>query len=84
RNTYLQEKENYQKNLETVDYYENIALKNADIITKTADEQFSNGEINYLNWVILMNNALVIKDQYLVSVSHLNESIIILQSLINK
>ncbi|OAQ41817.1 acriflavine resistance protein B [Pedobacter psychrophilus] len=81
---YLQENESYQKNLQVVDYYEKVALKNADIIAKTANEQFSNGEINYLNWVILINNALVIKDQYLVSVNHLNENIINLQSLINK
>ena len=55
---YLQAISNYNKHLETVNYYEDTALKNADIIIKTANLQFQNGEINYLEWVLLTNNAI--------------------------
>ena len=78
---YLQEQENYQKNLQTVDYYERTGLKSADVIIKTANQQFKNGEINYLNWVMLINNAISIQNEYLMAVNNLNESIINIQYL---
>ncbi|MDQ6902881.1 MAG: CusA/CzcA family heavy metal efflux RND transporter [Bacteroidota bacterium] len=72
RNTLTQ----YRNNLQAVNYYRSIALQNADTIIQTANLQFVNGEINYLEWVMLTNQAYTIQSNYLDAVQALNESII--------
>jgi cobalt-zinc-cadmium resistance protein CzcA len=74
---------NYQKNLalykqynETVNYFEQTGLKNASLIIETANKQFSSGLINYLEWIMLVNQATTVKNDYLDAVHRLNESII--------
>ena len=74
----------YNKYLHTVEYYESTALKNAEMIIQTANTQFANGEINYLDWVILTNNAITIRSQHLDALKNLNQSVIELNSLISK
>jgi len=74
----------YQTNLETVNYYETTALKNAKLINGTADKQFINGEINYLDWVMLTNQAINIESNYLDAVKNLNETIIQINYLLSK
>jgi hypothetical protein len=41
--------------------YETSDLKNADVITETAKNSFLAGEINYLEFVILVNQAVRLK-----------------------
>ena len=74
----------YQKNLQAVNYFEDTALKNAELILSTANKQFSNGEINYLEWVLLINQSVSIQSDYVDAVKNLNQSIIQLNSLTNK
>ncbi len=74
---------NYIMQLETVLYYENTALKNSDSITKGADLQFSSGEINYLEWMMLTNQIIALQSNYLQAVHQLNESVIQLHYLTN-
>jgi cobalt-zinc-cadmium resistance protein CzcA len=74
----------YRKYLHTLQWYENTGLKNAEVINKTADKQFVNGDINYLEWVLLVNQAVSIQSQYIESIKKLNESIIELNYLFNK
>jgi cobalt-zinc-cadmium resistance protein CzcA len=94
-NTYLLERNNlqlgyksimgqYQTNLETVNYFEKTALKNASLIFETANKQFVNGELNYLEWVMLTNQAISIQSNYLDAVKNLNETIIQINYLITK
>jgi cobalt-zinc-cadmium resistance protein CzcA len=66
----------YQKYQETLRYYETIGLKNADLIITTVNQQFASGEINYLNWVTLTNQALGVKSEYLDAINNHNETII--------
>lgn len=73
---YLSALSSYQKITETVSYYENSALKNAGIIIKTAGEQLSNGSINYLEWSQLMNQATMIRSDYLDTIMNLNNKAI--------
>lgn len=73
---YVQATEQYNKNLEIVNYYENSANKNAETILNTANLQFQNGDIDYLQWVLLTNNAISIQSQYIEAVKNLNQSII--------
>jgi len=66
----------YQANLATVDYFESTALKNAQMIFETSNKQFANGDINYLDWVMLTNQAINIQSGYIDAVRSLNETII--------
>ncbi len=94
-NSYLQEKKilqshyqsllsQYETSVAAVNYYENTALKNAQLIFETANKQFANGDINYLEWVMLTNQAIGIQSSYLDAVKNLNESIIQINYLITK
>jgi cobalt-zinc-cadmium resistance protein CzcA len=65
----------YQKYLQTIRWYENTGLKSAETISSTATKQFVNGEINYLDWVVLMNQAVTIQSQYVDVIKNLNETI---------
>ena len=73
----------YEIQLATVKYFEETALRNADIISETAHQQFENGDINYLEWTMLINNAISIQSNYLDAVNELNQSVIQLNYLIN-
>lgn len=66
----------FSKYLATVQYLEKTGLKNAQLITETANKQLSAGSINYLEWVQLINQATSVKNDYTEAVRSLNESII--------
>jgi cobalt-zinc-cadmium resistance protein CzcA len=74
----------FQSNLQKLNYYEETALPNAEIIIKTANLQFQNGEINYLDWVMLQNQSIAIKNNYIETLMTYNESIIQLNFLTSK
>jgi cobalt-zinc-cadmium resistance protein CzcA len=74
----------YQKDLEKLDYFEKTALSNAQTIIETAKKQFYNGEINYLDWVLLTNQSITIKSNYIDTVIHHNNLIIQLNYLTSK
>ena len=74
----------YNKYLHTVQYFENTALKNASLITVTANQQLNNGNINYLEWVQVISQATSVKNDYTEAVKNLNESIIQLNYFTNK
>lgn len=75
---------NYQMQLQTIKYFEDTALQNANTITKTANNQFANGDINYLEWTMLINNAISIQSNYINAVNDLNQTIIQLNFLTSK
>ncbi|WP_131539728.1 CusA/CzcA family heavy metal efflux RND transporter [Pedobacter nototheniae] len=66
----------YQYGLENVEQYEKTVLKNADLIITTANKQFVNGEINYLEWGMLINQSVTIRSNYLDLVKSLNQAVI--------
>ncbi len=74
----------YKANYDIVTYFETTALKNANTITKTANQQFANGNINYLEWTMLINNAASIQSDYADAIKNLNQSIIQLNFLTTK
>ncbi|RFS19668.1 CusA/CzcA family heavy metal efflux RND transporter [Chitinophaga silvatica] len=69
----------YKSNLDIVNKYETTELKNAEIITETAQKQFINGEINYLEFAILINQTIALKSNYADALWKLNENAIQLQ-----
>jgi len=74
----------YQKHTDAINYFESTALKSADIITSTANKQFLNGDINYLEWVLLINQATSIQSDYIEALKNRNSSVIEINSFINK
>lgn len=74
----------YQKYSQAVQYFETTALKNADLIIHTANKQFLAGEINYLEWVLLINQAVSIQNEYIEAVKNRNMAAIEINSFINK
>lgn len=69
-------KKMYLKLQNEVTYFEKTGLANSEDILKTANSQFSNGAINYLEWAILVNQSFEIKNQYLDRVKELNDKAI--------
>ena len=73
----------YRSSLKVLEYFEQTALKNADNIMNTAYKQLSSGEINYLEWVMLVNQAANIRSQYIDAVNRYNNYVIEIESFIN-
>ncbi len=56
---------NYQNQQENLAYLKKSALPNAEVIRQIADKQFINGDINYLEWVTLTNQSILILSDYI-------------------
>ena len=74
----------YKKYTQSIQYFENSALKNAIIIANTANTQLANGNINYLEWVQLINQVTTVKSEYVEAVKNLNDSILQLNYFTNQ
>ncbi|MDN3673479.1 CusA/CzcA family heavy metal efflux RND transporter [Flavobacterium branchiarum] len=72
-----------EKFKESLHYYEGDGLKNASIIIDAANSQLQNGDIDYLQWVMVVNQAITIKNEYLDAVNNYNKAIVNLQTLNN-
>lgn len=64
----------YIRNAALVELYHHSLLPNAAAIIVTATNKLNAGEIGYLDWVILLNQALQIRGEYLNTVRQLNEA----------
>ena len=84
RNEYQKAIKQYEVQLQAVTYFEKTGLQNATLITQTANQQFLNGDINYLEWTMLINNATAIKSSYIDAVNDLNQTVIQLNYLTSK
>ncbi|RNL91691.1 CusA/CzcA family heavy metal efflux RND transporter [Sinomicrobium pectinilyticum] len=64
---------------ENLDYYESEGLANAEAIIDAANSQLENGDIDYLRWVLVVNQAITIKNGYLDTVRNYNRAVITVQ-----
>lgn len=64
-------------------YFETAALRNADLMVTTANKQLLEGEINYLEWTLLVNQAVGIQNEYIETVKNRNAAIIEVNSFTN-
>lgn len=64
--------QDYEKYSKAVLYYEKSALKQAEVIIQTANLNYKNGQINYIEWGMLLNQAIGIKSQYIEALRQLN------------
>ena len=76
--------QDFLKNKNTIAYYEQNALPNADLLIKQADKGFRSGEIGYVEYLQGLKNALSIKANYLRALNQYNQSVIALEFLIGK
>lgn len=76
--------ERYKSAQIAVDRFEQYYLKTADVISATANKQLAAGNINYLEWTQLVNQAISIKNGYADAVKNFNDAIIQLNYLTNK
>lgn len=72
----------YQQRLLLLENLEKDGLNTAGEITSTLNKQLNNGEINYLEWTMLNNDAIAIKASYYEAIQQLNQSIIELNYLL--
>lgn len=94
-NEYKMKEEQFKKDLqqvhleylsrkEIIDKYENKQLQKADLILVTAQQQLELGNIDYLQWVQLTNQAVQIQSDYIEALDLLNKAAIQLQYLTTK
>ncbi|CAG5016199.1 Multidrug resistance protein MdtC [Dyadobacter sp. CECT 9275] len=81
RSTTLAQIAKYQQSLQ---YYEGNGLSHSDTIIAAASEQLRLGEINYLQWVLLVNQSIAIRSEYLDILHYYNQSVIQLLRLNNQ
>lgn len=66
----------YNETVIQLTQYEQKALANASTIRRVSENQFASGQINYLEYVILANQAISIESEYLELKRNLNTHII--------
>jgi len=72
------------KYLESVQFYQNQAIPNAKTIVSTANRQFAGGEINYIEWVMLVNQSYDLQAQFIDAQNAYNQAVLHLQTFINE
>jgi cobalt-zinc-cadmium resistance protein CzcA len=84
KNRLRQQLSNYINQQKIIENYEQKQLPKSEIILKTAQKQMEVGEIDYLNWVILVNQAVKTKADYIDQLERLNQIGAELNFLISK
>ncbi|MGO4708344.1 CusA/CzcA family heavy metal efflux RND transporter [Chryseobacterium sp. 2TAF14] len=74
----------YQQDIQQYQYYVNQALPNAEKIVKAGQLGYKTGEISYVEYLFALQTATNIQLKYLESVQQVNQSVITINSLINK
>lgn len=74
----------YKQDLQQYEYYVSQAVPNADKIVKAAQLGYRTGEISYVEYLFALQTATNIQLKYLESIQQVNQSVIIINSLINK
>jgi cobalt-zinc-cadmium resistance protein CzcA len=71
-----------QKNLKNIEYYRKSGLPQSDVLFKTAQRGFEEGEIGYIEYVQGLNRALTIQVTYLDFLNQYNQTLINIEQLI--
>ena len=79
QNQYDQLLVQYKSNKQIVETFEKSELQNATSILGTANLQFVSGDINYLEFVMLCNQAFQIQSNYLEALKGYNDALIALE-----
>ena len=74
----------FSKNTNSVDYYEKQAIPEADLIIEQATKSYKAGEMDYLEYILSLNRALGIKQNYLDALNNYNQNIISIDLITGK
>lgn len=72
------------KQLKQISYYESTGLQQAELMMKNARLAFEKGNISYVEWTLLMNNAVNLQVNYLEAVHLFNNTVIETEYLTGK
>ncbi|WP_069658833.1 CusA/CzcA family heavy metal efflux RND transporter [Arcticibacter eurypsychrophilus] len=79
---YRQSVQEYLKNKNSLAYYKNSALTNAELILKQIEAAYKSGDISFAEYLISVRNALAIRNGYLQALNEYNQSVVQLEFLI--
>lgn len=71
----------YNQNLQSVEYYEKLALPQAELILENGHKSYIAGSINYFEYVQNITQAIQLKFDYLETLNNYNQTIITIQSM---
>jgi cobalt-zinc-cadmium resistance protein CzcA len=74
----------YDKYSASVDYYEQQAIPEANLIIDQASRSFKAGALDYLEYIITLNRALDIKQNYLDALNSNNQTIVNIEYITGK
>jgi heavy metal efflux system protein len=74
----------YTKFKSSIDYYEKQAVPEADMIIEQATRSYKAGALDYLEYVLTLNRALSIRQNYLETLNNYNHTIISIEYIIGK
>jgi len=74
----------YNKYTSSVDYYEKQAVPEADLIIEQASLSYKAGALDYLDYVLTLNRALAIRQNYLDALNNFNQTIIAIEYITGK
>jgi cobalt-zinc-cadmium resistance protein CzcA len=84
KGSYVQAVRELEKNETSLRYYEESAIKNADLLISQSRKAYRGGEIGYIEYLQSLKMALLIKSNYLTSLTQYNQSILKIEFLIGK
>lgn len=74
----------YQKAQASIGFYEQNALQKAQQLQQLANLQLNAGQINYLDWTLLISQSISIQTEYLNAIEAQNREAVEIYSLLNK
>ena len=74
----------FSKNTNSVEYYEKQAIPEADLIIEQATKSYKAGAMDYLDYILNLNRALGIKQNYLDALNFYNQTIISIDFITGK
>jgi cobalt-zinc-cadmium resistance protein CzcA len=74
----------YSKFSSSVEYYENQAVPEAELIIEQATLSYRAGALDYLDYVLTLDRALAIKQNYLDALNNCNQTIISIEYITGK
>lgn len=75
-------KKDYEKHQQSLAYYENFALPQADLIIRNATKSYKSGEIDYMEFIQNSQQAWQIKDAYLLTTLNFNQTVIQIETIL--
>ncbi len=74
----------YQQDVQQYNYYKTQALPNADEIVKAAQLGYRTGDISYVEYLYALQTATDIQLKYLQAIQQINQTVVNINSIINK